>query len=284
MATTALLGCLLLLSPCQPKLGDESSMSPAQPPVARCVGEDRRFAAASIVVPEDAKSPKPLISPDGSGSITFHFRDMDDSGTAFYSVQVEIGRKRAKRAMSRPLEIVWSPDSKAVAISQDKMLGNEYLTVFAFREGRMRVFELTDRARKLLGKVRCVAFEAVDVGAVKWTDDSHVLLGVHIRPDAWCENCDLFKLAEFSVDTAKFTAVFDQIEARRRFNDDLGCALKKASDNCALNPGSCFADFKKPRVEGEKGCCPSCRPYSLNPRANPATTVDCSDKQPARPK
>lgn len=56
----------------------------------------------------------------------------------------------------------------------------------------------------------------------------------------------VFELREISLPDLSIVRTYGQVEAKRRFAEDLGGNLREANDQCVRDPKSCWVAFHHP--------------------------------------
>jgi hypothetical protein len=140
-------------------------------------------------------------------------------------------------------ELLWSPDSKALAVTTSNGSSNGVFDLFIFQiEGAtVRKIDATQSVRKVFGHpVACAYPEPPNVVAVAWTQSSaHLLVAAQILDHSVCDSFGTFKLYELSVPSLMVDKTYDQLEAKRLFGSKLGVFLQRARDICISDPRVC---------------------------------------------
>jgi hypothetical protein len=195
-----------------------------------------------------------ITSPDGEKSVLLVGLDKnaDDFPTA---VNVKVGGKTLKGFIRFGLnaEVLWSPDSKAFAITGSSEGGNgAYLTdVFLLAPEKLVTVPLTETIWKEFGHpVKCGWPEVPNVVAVTWVKDSHVLLvAAQIIMHSNCDSYGTFKAYEVSLPAGTIGRSYDQLETKEKFGAQLGDWLASAPDKCIRSPKSCYVPANHPEPQ-----------------------------------
>ncbi len=57
-----------------------------------------------------------------------------------------------------------------------------------------------------------------------------------------CDSYGTFKVYEVALPELKIVRTYDQLEAKRLFQDSLGWEIENAPDNCIRDPKSCWVE------------------------------------------
>jgi hypothetical protein len=141
-------------------------------------------------------------------------------------------------------EIIWSPDSRAFSLTGSVQGANgQYRTdAVLIQPGRLVSLHLTDIIEKEFGHpVKYGWPELPNVAAIMWLAPSRQLLvACEIMHHSNCDSFGTFKA--YAVDLGQepsIIKVYDQLQVKRLFRDDLGGELLQANDNCIRDPKSC---------------------------------------------
>jgi hypothetical protein len=188
------------------------------------------------------KQPK-VTAPDGKGdvvlgSVTKHGKPhllltFNHSGKATH---FDIGRGIGA-------ELLWSPDSKALAVTTSNGSSNGVynLIIFQIEAAAVKKIDATPVIRKVFGHpVVCAYPEPPNVAAVAWVESSaRLLVAAQILNHSICDSFGTFKLYELDLSSLEVIKAYDQLEAKRLFGSELGVFLQHARDICITDPRAC---------------------------------------------
>ncbi len=189
---------------------------------------------------------KNVISPDKQNSVRIRVTRNDEDEHFPATVIVTIDKSTFKGEIDFALnaEVLWSPDSKAFAVSGSKDgAGGLYLTdVFIVGETGLTKIPLSDVVWRAFGQpVRCGWPEDPNVGAVAWLKDAtRLLVAAQIIGHSNCDSNFTFKAYELEIPTRKILHTYNQLEAKKLFGQNLGEWLIAAPDGCIKKPKSCW--------------------------------------------
>lgn len=189
---------------------------------------------------------KTVISPDKQSSVRIQVTLNDEVGRFPANVIVRSGSSTFTGQIDFALnaEVLWSPDSKAFAVTGSKDgAGGLYLTdVFIVGETGLTKVSLSDVIWRAFGHpVRCGWPEDPNVGAVAWLKDAtRLLVAAQIIGHTNCDSNFTFEAYEVEIPTRKILHTYNQLEAKKLFRQDLGEWLVAAPDGCITNPKSCW--------------------------------------------
>lgn len=147
-------------------------------------------------------------------------------------------------------EVLWSPDSKAFAVSGsgEGANGLYWVDVFVLKPDELAVVPLTPVIQRAFGHpVKCGWPELPNVAAIAWIVPSErILLAAEIIHHSNCDSFGTFKAYEVNVRTKTITKTFNQLEAKKRYGRELGRELSDAPDNCIRSPKSCYVGANHP--------------------------------------
>jgi len=140
-------------------------------------------------------------------------------------------------------ELLWSPDSKALAVTTSDGSSNGVFNLYVFQiEGTtVKKIDATQSVRKAFGHpVACAYPEPPNVAAIAWVEPSaRLLVAAQILDHSVCDSFGTFKLYELNISDLTVGKTFDQLEAKRLFGPKLGVFLQHARDICITDPKSC---------------------------------------------
>jgi hypothetical protein len=144
-------------------------------------------------------------------------------------------------------ELLWAPDSKAFAVTTwDGASGfGVYTRVYRWiRQARVKEIHITPTIFNAFGHpVRCEPPMAPNTGSVAWLKDSNrILVAARVVPVSVCDSMGMFKLYDLDLSTMHVVRVYNQIAAKQKFHQLLGCSLETAEDSCVTNPKSCHVE------------------------------------------
>jgi hypothetical protein len=200
---------------------------------------------------------KSVPSPDKQKAVRIRVTRNDEDEHFPATVVVTNGKSKftGKIDLALNAEVLWSPDSKAFAVSGSKDgAGGLYLTdVFTVDETGLTKIPLSDVIWRAFGHpVRCQWPEDPNVGAVAWLESStHLLLAGQLIGHSVCDSSFTFKAYEVEIPTRKILRTYDQLEAKRLFRQSLGEWLVAAPDGCIKNPKSCWVSANHPESKSQ---------------------------------
>ena len=166
---------------------------------------------------------------------------------------VSPGRKLTARIFfGLNTEVLWSPDSKAFAVSgsSEGANGLYWTDVFLIEGERLVTIPLAPLIQRTFGHpVKCGWPEDPNVAAVTWTEAStRILLAAEIIHHSNCDSFGTFKAYEVHLPTKTVIKTYDQLETKKLFKPELGTELAGAPDNCVRNPKSCYVQANHPSL------------------------------------
>jgi hypothetical protein len=124
-----------------------------------------------------------------------------------------------------------------------------YLTdVFTLTETGLRKVPLSAGIVRRFGHpVWCNWPEDPNVGAIAWLQGSvRLLVAAQIMGHSNCDSRSTFRTYEVEIGTRKILRSYGQLEAKRRFQEQLGQWLLEAPDTCIRDPKSCWVTSNHP--------------------------------------
>jgi hypothetical protein len=201
----------------------------------------------SVIIPEHIQYTKRIVAPDGLKFVSAELVDDPEDGE-IQQVQVTVGGRTIKlQTEGRGAEILWSPDSRWLAVT--------YISCCSGFSPHLEVYEVSNSGARSLNvkhaltsgfktSVRCdggsTASQWALTAAVKWLDSSHLLAAVQIPNVSVCDSMGVFELREISVPNLSILKAYDQLQAKELFREDLGGNLRDAKDECVRDPESCW--------------------------------------------
>ncbi len=138
-------------------------------------------------------------------------------------------------------EVEWAPDSKAffMTYSDGGAVGLYRTLVYLFDDNGTHAIEPLYDGEWLV-ETTCGEPEERNIGAIKWGDDSNTLVvAVEVLPHSNCSEMGTFRAFEITIPGGKIVRSWNQITAKRIFEDSLGVELVNADDSCVRHPESC---------------------------------------------
>ena len=224
----------------------------------RTVALDRAYSSPQGVA---------VASPDRR-SIAVALGD-EDKDTFQIKLSGALGQGSVRVASGPNQELMWSPDSQALFVTADDggVVGTYELTVIWRRGGKVASRDISGWLGRQFGRpVRCFEPETWNVAGVTWIGGSHRLLAaVQIPNHSNCDDMGGFAAFEIDPIRMRLLAMFNQIEAKRRFHGALGEALMAADDRCVSTPSICWI----PQLH--RGGHPRRRPHRTKPPSSART-------------
>ncbi len=204
----------------------------------------------SIIIPEGEQYTKRIVAPDGLKFVTAKLVD-DPKDGELQRIEVAVGGHTFPLpAEGRGAEILWSPDSRRVAVTYTYCCSgfSPWLHVYEVSESGVRDLHVQDALTSGFGNgIRCdkgtPASQWALTAAVKWLDSSHLLAAVQVPNVSVCDSMGVFELREMSVPDLSILKTYDQLQAKRLFRSDLGGNLLDANDACVRDPKSCSVAY-----------------------------------------
>lgn len=133
-------------------------------------------------------------------------------------------------------EVAWSPDSKAIAITQTEGgggIGSRVYILYAAGTGMKKV-DVSHTVERAFGNpVKCEVSVPPNTGFIRWgSDSSRLLVAAEIVPASLCGCAGTFRVYEVALPTASIVRAYSQTESKKLFREDLGCELRNADDKC----------------------------------------------------
>jgi hypothetical protein len=155
-----------------------------------------------------------------------------------------LGAKPFKLVGGPNSELLWSPDSKAVFVTNNDggVVGGYLLYVIADFNGRTEMRDLTPLIAKRFGHpVRCFDPEGPNVVGLKWLGSANrLLVAAEVPPHSNCDFMGTFKSFEIDPFQRRIVRSHDQLETKRLFKRALGMRLLEADDGCFRRPRTCW--------------------------------------------
>jgi hypothetical protein len=189
------------------------------------------FARHAVTIADIHGSSRPMTvtAPDDRTRAIARFsqaRSPDDDG----GLTVFLGGDDHDFAGGPRAELLWAPDSRALAVTADDggATGRFDLSILVRRKkGRhWRQIDLSKRVAKLFaGEMRCDERETPNVGAVGWTSGQRLIVAAQVPPHSSCAN--MGHVAAYIVDVKSGDVLMkvDQSALHRRYRRMLGMAF-----------------------------------------------------------
>jgi hypothetical protein len=207
---------------------------------------EKSYSIRSVDIPEDSQAIAQfkLRSPNGAVLLTARRADTDDNWNILLTFTRGAKRFSRRVAGARDAEVLWSPDSRWLAVNR--------LFCCAGFAPSLELFEITAQtvrrvniAPALLrgfgsglqcsnGKLSGWAL----TGVIKWLDNGHLLAAVQVPYPPVCDSPSVFEAREIDVRSRTVINIYDQLAAKKLFWNDLGCDLREATDEYLKNPQS----------------------------------------------
>ncbi len=186
------------------------------------------FARHAVKIADIHGSSRPMTvtAPDDRTRAIARFsegrKDDDDGGLSVF-----LGGDDHDFAGGPNAELLWAPDSRALAVTADDggATGTFDLSILVHRKkGRhWRQIDLSDRVARLFApEMRCDEHETPNVGAVGWTSGQRLIVAAQVPPHSSCRN--MGHVAAYIVDV-KSGDVLMEVDRRtlhRRYRRMLG--------------------------------------------------------------
>jgi hypothetical protein len=202
------------------------------------------YAAKAIPIYRSKDKVKTATSPDGKKRVSIEI--LDDNAEDFparITVDTDHDQSSATIRFGLATEILWSPDSRAFALTGSSGGSNgQYATdVFYVQEKKLLKVQLTTLVEKAFGHpVRCAWTESLNVAALKWLIPSkELLVAAEIIHHSNCDSFGTFKAYAVDLQVPRVVKVLNQLETKHLYHDDLGEELLQSDDTCIRHPESC---------------------------------------------
>lgn len=192
------------------------------------------FAKHAVGVSDIYGSPRPMTvtAPDGRTRAIARFSDWTPDDDSDDHLSVFIGGDDHDFAGGPKAELLWAPDSRALAVTANKggATGSFETTILVRKpKGRhWREISLTRKVRKLFKPhMQCDDDEKANVGAVGWTSGQRLIVAAQVPTHSSC--ADRGSTAAYIVDVQTGDVLMD-VDARtlqRRYGQMLGTAFVK---------------------------------------------------------
>lgn len=187
-----------------------------------------------------------VASPDGRGEVSLRLIEPRGEEPFRTALKIRARNKTFEGKVNFGLdsEVLWSPDSKAFAItgSSDGANGLYWTTVFLVEANRLVEIPLTEKIWQAFGHpVKCGWAESPNVGAVTWIRPSaRLLVAAEIIHHSNCDSFGTFTAYEIDVPSKRIIKTYNQLATKTLFKEDLGEELASAPDDCVRSPQSCY--------------------------------------------
>jgi len=216
---------------------------------------ENAFSRAAVR-PDNVGSEGNLTAPNGKVSV--HLGSIIKQGELHLFLNFHLGGREWGFDVGRAIsaELLWSPDSKALAatISDTSPNGIYHLLIFQVGPRTVRKLDATRPVREAFGHpVVCAYPEPPNVAAVSWLNGSRrLLVAAQIVDHSVCDSFGTFKLYELDVPGLAVGKTYDQLQAKRLFGAQLGSFLQHARDVCVTDPKECQVPANhKPSAKGK---------------------------------
>jgi hypothetical protein len=188
--------------------------------------------------------PMTVTAPDGRTRAVARFtegRTKEDDG----KFTVFLGINGFDFAGGAHAELLWSPDSRALAVmANDGDTQGAYLTSILVRKpthGWRRV-NLTEKVVALYGHVpSCADVDEPNVVPLGWTSGRRLIVGVTLPAKPGCTAGGLQRAYVVDVPKGRVLMAIDPRTAKRRYRRMMGKAIVEPG-LCARRPGSCWIE------------------------------------------
>lgn len=193
------------------------------------------FAKHAIGVSGVYGGPRPMTvtAPDGHTRAIARFSDWAPDDDSKDSLSVFIGGDDHDFPGGAKTELLWAPDSRALAVTANGAEGGYETTILVRKpKGRhWREIDVTREVRKLFApRMRCDdADEKLNVGAVGWTSGQRLIVAAQVPRHGSCANKGSFAAYVVDVPTGDVLMDIDQQTLRRNHRRMLGTALSAGS-------------------------------------------------------
>jgi len=201
------------------------------------------FSADAISLFPDREQAFTVASPDGRKSILVDHIE----GANYYDFRVRVSaharRFGTKIGSHVSPEVLWAPDSKAFAetYSDAGAVGTFHLLIYVNEDG-LKILEPAKRVRRefLSHPRECFFPEDPNIGAIRWFgDSSEILVAAETLPYSNCDGMGTFRAYHIGLPGGQIMSIYDQLDAKKQFWNQLGDELRGSDDECAGNTKSC---------------------------------------------
>jgi hypothetical protein len=190
------------------------------------------FAKHAISVSGVYGGPRPMTvtAPDGHTRAIARFSDWAPGEESKDSLSVFIGGDDHDFPGGPNAELLWSPDSRALAVTADGggAIGSFETTLLVRKpKGRhWREISLTRAVTRLFQpRMRCDGEEQPNIGAVGWTSEKRLIVAAQVPPDSSCSNMGMTAAYIVDVQTGDVLMDIDQRALQQRYRRMLGTAF-----------------------------------------------------------
>ncbi len=184
-----------------------------------------------------------VTAPNGQTSVVLG--SVLKRGESHLLLTFNLGEKSSRFDVGRGIdaELLWSADSKALAVTTSNGSSNGVFNLFIFQiyGATVKKIDVTLAVRKVFGHpVACAYPEPPNVAAIAWVQSSaQLMVAAQILNHSVCDSFGTFKLYELNVSDLTVDKTYDQLEAKRLFGPKLGVFLQHARDVCVTDPKAC---------------------------------------------
>jgi hypothetical protein len=204
--------------------------------------DEGAFSAKAVDVWDHYSKPVTVLAPDGSTAVTAEYVLGPRDKHLFLRFRGEGERTSFDLGRGIGAELLWSPDSKALAVTTSDVSRNGVFNTYVLLldHGSIQKIDLSPLVRKEFDHpVACAYPEPPNVAAVNWSLPNHLLVAAQILDHSICDSFGIFVLYEIDVSQKTVVKRYDQIEAKRLFLSSLGDFLQHSRDVCITNPKKC---------------------------------------------
>jgi hypothetical protein len=207
-------------------------------------GKDVFFSAHAL------SGAQPVNSPNGNATVSLQHlgQNADD-----FPTEVKVREKEITLAsrinFGLNAEVLWNVTSTAFTVtgSSEGASGQYHTDAFVLESNRLVHIPLTRLIESAFGHpVKCGWPEAPNVAAIKWLNDSTVLVAAEIIAHSNCDSFGTFKAFSVDVRSRRVIRTYDQLAVKRLYGPDLGVELRNANDECIRHPSACFVSTNHP--------------------------------------
>ena len=200
------------------------------------------FAAKAVDVWDHYSKPVTVLAPDGTTAVIAEY--VLGPKDKYLVLRFKGEGEKASFDLGRGIgaELLWSPDSKALAITTSDVGRNGVFNTYVLRldHGSIQKIDLSPLVRKEFDHpVACAYPEPPNVAGVSWSSPDHLLIAAQILDHSICDSFGTFVLYEVDVPQKAILRRYNQIEAKRVYSTSLGTFLQHARDVCVMSPKKC---------------------------------------------
>jgi hypothetical protein len=210
----------------------------------RCGGP--RFARQSTDI--ETSVTKVVKAPDRLKRV--YVRRVERPDRPAVALTIVVGARRSHaRVAGTGVEILWSPDSRLLAVNATHCCDglDPHLHLFEINPDGVRELEIAPVITRDFGKtLRCdkgaKAADLAATAALKWLDPQRLLAAIRVPTTTVCDSSGTFEVREISLPDMQVVHTYNQLQAKWEFWKLLGCDLRAANNDCIVKPKTCWVE------------------------------------------